>query len=1437
LPHGQADAEELFDMNYFLRLFILPVLLTMPVTASAANIAGSGSGLLGSNDSTIADAGFSHVNAGVLANIRDGNLTTRVDSYQTGQAARVYGLVGIFWPSARTEVVKSLSLTMATFQDGGWFGIQDSPLSGQALTAGMLVAPVVQVSVDLLTWTTVPATMNYATVANGHAIGSSSGPTSFTFNITLPIWQTGMRGIRVLGQSGGWGDGNGFIGVFEMGVEADVITDTDSDGMHDPWETVNGLVVGTNDAALDAEGDGLSNVLEFRWNTNPQLADSDGDSLTDGAEHTTHGTFPNAADTDGDGLSDSTEINIHLTNAKLADTDGDGLSDIAEINTHLTLPLNRDTDGDGFRDGAEISLGTNALSAASRIANIARGGTAVLGSGTNTANALGATASLNDGNLLTRAMTTTTNTALPVASYAGIVWDAPWPQPVARLEIEVATLSNGGWFSSMASGPLPGAALTASHITAAPALQTTTDGVNWVAVPVGDYTTDYITRLTGHNIGGGGQPEATRRSAVFTLNTPVAGLRGIRVHGNARVFLGVHEISVCDGTTAADTDGDGLTNVSEIVEGTDAVHQDTDGDAVLDGAEVNTLLTDPLLADTDDDYFPDGIEVAKGTNPLLDASNPGNISLIGGGVIGIVTGTGAPNVTPTIAGTAVVFAGTVGNIVDGDVTTRVDSYNGNEGTVDNFAGVQWASRVRVKAVKVQFATFVNGGWFGPPGVGPTAGGALTGAHLTEPIVQTTHNGGATWQQVPVISNYVATLTGHVIAGASNIPTRTPEATFTLLTSASGINGIRLIGPQGGNAQPFIAIFDITVVPEYERETTGVNFPWVTVGNPGNVPHVSGLGAVDYTFDISSHETTIAQYCKFLNGVAASDPHGLYTTSLATNANIVGIYRDGVSGSYEYHVMGDGRRPIALVSWQDAARFVNWLQNGQGSATTETGVYDLTQPVHITLAQTRAAGAFYALPSPDEWFKAAYHDVTINTGDHYWNFAIRADTLVNNSVSANYFDVDYAATQYSLAFYNCLLPAGHYSSVPSAYGTFDQTGSVLEWIEGDTGDRRFSRGGSWFSTSPSTQLAAGSFENRISTEKVPTTGFRVVRPPVAPIMFDSAPAFGKTTAYAGSFTQGEGSSPGPNYVPNNFTNFVSQFQSYSGSGGAASESDVIISPTIANSARGVVTTGKLSLRAANTAPNNLNFYEGIASAGWEDTFLVNVPGMGGQTAYLLCRFAVQTKLIAHPDAGSAALQFKVLTDGAVFSNTEPGANFGTATGNSTNRLQWQHLNYGPDPLEKNVAETITYSIPVVIGQRIRIQCYGLARAGLRAIISGNADSSSASVCASVKWEGIGGLVNAGGTPISGYIVQTSSMLPYATPLPPILVGLPITSNAVGANLLLTWKSSGCGTYQLDKSPDLLNWTSIAIPTSGNVTSYLHVPAVGETRHFFRVWEEL
>lgn len=113
--------------------------------------------------------------------------------------------------------------------------------------------------------------------------------------------------------------------------------DTDSDGLVDTWETLYfGNLAQT--AAGNPDADGLTNLQEQTAGTNPTLADTDGDTLTDGAEVNTHLTNPLVADTDSDGLSDGAEVNTHGTNPKLADTDGDNWSDSEEI-TAGTNPL------------------------------------------------------------------------------------------------------------------------------------------------------------------------------------------------------------------------------------------------------------------------------------------------------------------------------------------------------------------------------------------------------------------------------------------------------------------------------------------------------------------------------------------------------------------------------------------------------------------------------------------------------------------------------------------------------------------------------------------------------------------------------------------------------------------------------------------------------------------------------------------------------------------------------------------------------------------------------------------------------------------------------------------------------------------------------------------------------------------------------------------
>lgn len=98
--------------------------------------------------------------------------------------------------------------------------------------------------------------------------------------------------------------------------------------------------------------------------TESEGVDADGDGLADEQE-TALGTDPVLADSDADGVSDSDEIDFYGTDALETDTDGDGLDDGEELLTYSTNPLLDDTDGDSVLDGEEASGDSDPLDAVS----------------------------------------------------------------------------------------------------------------------------------------------------------------------------------------------------------------------------------------------------------------------------------------------------------------------------------------------------------------------------------------------------------------------------------------------------------------------------------------------------------------------------------------------------------------------------------------------------------------------------------------------------------------------------------------------------------------------------------------------------------------------------------------------------------------------------------------------------------------------------------------------------------------------------------------------------------------------------------------------------------------------------------------------------------------------------------------------------------------
>lgn len=146
--------------------------------------------------------------------------------------------------------------------------------------------------------------------------------------------------------------------IFTQGLQTEAkskkntLIDKDKNGIHDDWQKKYKLGKGKSVALKDPDKDGLSNVLEYQINTNPNKKDSDGDKTSDYNE-----------DKDKDGLRNGLEVKWKLNPLKF-DTDGDGISDANEdedtdslsnkeeiyVGTSLTKA---DTDKDGLHDGDE----------------------------------------------------------------------------------------------------------------------------------------------------------------------------------------------------------------------------------------------------------------------------------------------------------------------------------------------------------------------------------------------------------------------------------------------------------------------------------------------------------------------------------------------------------------------------------------------------------------------------------------------------------------------------------------------------------------------------------------------------------------------------------------------------------------------------------------------------------------------------------------------------------------------------------------------------------------------------------------------------------------------------------------------------------------------------------------------------------------------------
>ena len=305
---------------------------------------------------------------------------------------------------------------------------------------------------------------------------------------------------------------------------------------------------------------------------------------------------------------------------------------------------------------------------------------------------------------------------------------------------------------------------------------------------------------------------------------------------------------------------------------------------------------------------------------------------------------------------------------------------------------------------------------------------------------------------------------------------------------------------------------------YGSTTQAFEMATVTVGNPGNPgdtrypdPPVTSFGGVAYVYNIGTFEVTAGHYRDFLNAVdpAGSNPYGLYSELMVRTRGCMITWNAG-SSTYDFSGSPSGAeadwvdRPVNLVSWGDAARFCNWLHNGQptgqltGDPTqdaglTEDGSYYLNGATTdgALLAIVREPGATWVIPSEDEWYKAAYHYNDGVTGNYY-DYPTSSDSVPSNDLvepidpgnNATFYD-----SGYTIGIPYCRTEGGAHENSDSPYETFDQGGNVWEWNEAVLyGSYRGLRGGSFAFYDIDLHAASRSYDD--PADEYVVIGFRV-----------------------------------------------------------------------------------------------------------------------------------------------------------------------------------------------------------------------------------------------------------------------------------------------------------------------------------------------------------
>jgi hypothetical protein len=255
--------------------------------------------------------------------------------------------------------------------------------------------------------------------------------------------------------------------------------------------------------------------------------------------------------------------------------------------------------------------------------------------------------------------------------------------------------------------------------------------------------------------------------------------------------------------------------------------------------------------------------------------------------------------------------------------------------------------------------------------------------------------------------------------------------------------------------------------------------WVTIGDPLNLPDTTGnpnpVGSVAQAFRIAKFEVSEQMIAK------ANAEGGL------------GITKDTRGPD----------KPATGISWNEAARFINWLNTSTGNAAAykfefqpgdpgynanaNAQLWSISDPGFDPSNLYRNSLARFFLPNTDEWYKAAYYDADNGVYYDYPTGSNTAPTGVGSGTAAG-------TAVYTQPFGNGpadVMVAGGLSP----YGTMGQGGNVFELEESDfnllngpSTDARGLRGGYW--SAGALNLSSANRLSSAPTNQQNFIGFRV-----------------------------------------------------------------------------------------------------------------------------------------------------------------------------------------------------------------------------------------------------------------------------------------------------------------------------------------------------------